>query len=87
MFEMTLARLYTDATFRSRFLTQPEDALKNCGLTAAEKIDLMDIDRAGLLMASRSFLHKRKKRVLSRTWSIRLINFVVWLFNRSSGSK
>jgi len=61
-FEVTLARLYTDPTFRNQFMTDPKSTLVNCNLTAEEQDDLMAIDRAGLLMASRSFLHKRKKR-------------------------
>lgn len=65
-FEITLARLYTDPAFRNQFMADPKRTLVNCDLTAEEQDDLMAIDRAGLLMASRSFLHKRKKRFFNR---------------------
>jgi hypothetical protein len=61
-FEITLARLYTDPVFRNRFLENSEKSLVGIDLSAAEKDELLAIDRAGLLMASRSFLNKRKKR-------------------------
>ncbi len=65
-FEIALARLYTDPAFRTHFLRDPEKALQNCELSTLERSDLIAIDRAGLLMASRSFHHKRKKRFLLR---------------------
>lgn len=61
-FEVVLARLYTDPAFRNQFINDPKGTLMNCDLTTEEQNDLMAIDRAGLLMASRSFHHKRKKR-------------------------
>ena len=62
-FEITLARLYTNPAFRKGFLENPKKALSDCDLTASECQDLLDIDKAGLLLASRSFYHKRKKRI------------------------
>jgi hypothetical protein len=61
-FEIVLARLYTDVTFRQLFLTQPQTALANYHLTELEYADLIAIDKAGLLMASHSFAHKKDKR-------------------------
>lgn len=66
-FELTLARLYTDPVFRSQFLSDSLVALKNCELTDDERKSLLKIDQAGLLMASHSFLHKRKKRFSNRS--------------------
>ena len=66
-FEVTLARLYTDPTYRKYFLDNPEAALAACDLSDSERKDLSEIDKAGLLMASRSFYHKRKKRLSSRS--------------------
>jgi len=62
-FEIILAKLYTDHHFRRLFLQDPQTALRHCELTPEEKFELMDIDKAGLLMASHSFFHKRKKRI------------------------
>lgn len=84
-FEITLARLYTDPAFRNRFMADPEDTLADCDLTADEQNDMMAIDKAGLLMASRSFLHKRKKRFFNRPKSPRLIAFIVRIANLVRG--
>lgn len=73
-FELTLARLYTDRAFRQLFLAEPEKALAECDLTAEEKAQLMAIDKAGLVMAAHSFLHKRNKR--KRTIKTRLVNML-----------
>jgi hypothetical protein len=80
-FEITLARLYTDPKFRSQFLENPEQALQNSNLTASEQSDLLAIDRTGLLMASRSFLHKRKKRYLNRLHTSPLATFIARIVN------
>lgn len=84
-FEITLARLYTDPKFRSQFLETPEKALQNSNLTASEQADLIAIDRAGLLMASHSFLRKRKKRSSSRPKSTPLKTFIVRITNLARG--
>lgn len=73
MLEFTLARLYTDPIFRTQFLTDSVEALKSCELTEHERQSLLKIDKAGLLMASRSFLHKRKKRLLNQSIFRRVI--------------
>ncbi len=59
-FETILARLYVDPEFRGKFLAEPYTTLKDCNLSELEKEDFMKMDRAGLIMASQSFLKKRK---------------------------
>ncbi len=61
-FEITLARLYTDAVFRAQFLDNAEQALKELDLTEAERNHLREIDRTGLVLAANSFMHKRKRK-------------------------
>ncbi len=58
--EKTLAELFTDPVFREKFLLNPVDALARRDLTEAEKADFITMDKAGLLMASQSFFHKRQ---------------------------
>lgn len=62
-FETILARLYTNEAFRRSFLHDPETALLNADLSSSEKQDLLALDKAGLIMAARSFAHKRKQRL------------------------
>ena len=66
--EITLCRLYTDPLFRSQFMNDPKQALLSFDLTEDERNSLLKIDKAGLLMASKSFFHKRKKRYSSQTF-------------------
>lgn len=73
-FEYTLAKLYTDQKFRNTFLKDPNNALKNCELTNAEVQSFVKIDKAGLIMASNSFYHKRMKRK-KQNFFIRLISY------------
>lgn len=61
-FECALARLYADPDFLARFLTSPEAALADQPLTDGERADLLAIDRAGLVMAARSYDRKRGMR-------------------------
>ena len=65
-FETFLARLYTDAEVRARFLSAPREEAARQGLTAAECESLERIDRAGLEMAARSFAHKRALKASGR---------------------
>jgi hypothetical protein len=58
-FETFLARLYTDAPLRKRFLAEPRAEAERHGLTAEECAALERIDRPGLEFAARSFAHKR----------------------------
>jgi hypothetical protein len=76
MFELTLARLYTDPLFRNRFILNSVEALKDCELTDSERNELFKIDKPGLLMASHSFLHKRKKRFSKQTFLKKLFKKV-----------
>jgi hypothetical protein len=64
--ERTLARLYTDSSFRQTFLRDPSVALRALDLTAGEKADLAGMDRAGLVMAAASYQHKRERRASGR---------------------
>jgi hypothetical protein len=88
-FESFLARLYTDADFRKKFLNEPDTALNGADLTDEEKSDLRAIDRTGLVMAAHSFFHKRnnrRQRSLLRRWFARRTSvhkFIDRLRNRS----
>ena len=57
--ELLLARLYTDAAFRRRFLSAPEQTARQAGLDDVEAQALAAIDRAGLELAAQSYGHKR----------------------------
>ena len=59
-FETFLARLYTDAPLRARFLAGRQ------GLTVEECVALERIDRVGLELSARSFAHKRTLKASSR---------------------
>jgi hypothetical protein len=65
-FETFLARLYTDATLRARFLAAPRTEAERYGLSAEECLALEQIDRTGLEMAARSFAHKRTLKASAR---------------------
>jgi hypothetical protein len=58
-FETFLARLYTDASTRARFLAAPRVEAERNQLTAEECDALERIDRVGLELSARSFAHKR----------------------------
>ena len=58
-FEAYLARRYTDATERERFLADPRGTASAAGLPAADLDALERIDRDGLILASESFRRKR----------------------------
>lgn len=57
--EAFLARIYTDAAARSRFLADPEAEAIRAGLTPEEAWALADVDRDGLALAADSFARKR----------------------------
>ncbi len=59
--ETFLARLYTDASLRSRFLADPQRIACDAGLSAADVDALAKIDRAGMQMAADSYAWKRKQ--------------------------
>ena len=58
-FEAFLARLYTDAAARARFLAEPEAEACRAGLSPDQCRALAAIDRTGLEMAARSLARKR----------------------------
>jgi hypothetical protein len=57
--EAYLARLYTDAAARERFLADPVGEARQAGLDEADAIAMRDIDQAGLRMAATSYANKR----------------------------
>ncbi len=57
--ETFLARLYTDAAARARFMADPQGEAAQAGLSAAECAAMARCDRIGLEMAAESFGHKR----------------------------
>lgn len=57
--EALLARIYTDADERARFLTDPHGYALAAGLDPQQAGALTQIDRAGLALAARTFAHKR----------------------------
>ena len=61
-FEGYLARLYTDATERERFLADPRGTASAAGLPAADLDALERIDRDGLFLAAESFRKKRANK-------------------------
>lgn len=60
--EAFLARLYTDADLRARFLADPAGEARRAGLDEASAERLTHIDRAGLELAAHSFAAKRSKK-------------------------
>ena len=67
-FETFLARLYTDASLRTRFLADPRAEAQRHLLTAEECDALERIDRVGLEMSARSFAHKRAIKTARGRW-------------------
>ena len=67
-FETFLARLYTDAPLRARFLADPRAETARHQLTAEECEALARIDRVGLELSARSFAHKRALKKGARWW-------------------
>ena len=65
-FETFLARLYTDAPLRARFLAGPREEAERQGMTVEECAALERIDRVGLELSARSFAHKRTLKASSR---------------------
>jgi hypothetical protein len=68
-FEAFLARLYSDSEFLSRFMRAPEETAREAGLDPRERLAAAAIDRAGLLMAARSY--ELKRGVRRRRWGLR----------------
>jgi hypothetical protein len=61
-FEAFLARLYSEREFLDHFMRAPESATRAMGLDSREQLAALAIDRAGLLMAARSYELKRQGR-------------------------
>jgi hypothetical protein len=59
--EQFLARLYTDADLRSRFLAQPAQIARAAGLDEPSVAALARIDRVGLELAADSYARKREQ--------------------------
>ena len=59
-FETFLARLYSDREFLEHFMRSPEGVAGEAGLDRREQQAALAIDRAGLLMAARSYELKRQ---------------------------
>jgi hypothetical protein len=60
-FEVFLAKLYTDAEFRRRFLDDPQLIADRSCLSAQEVSHLLAIDRVGLELAAKTFAYKRAR--------------------------
>ena len=60
--ERFLARLYTDAALRERFLAEPVEVALEVGLDAEAARAFARIDREGLVLAADSFERKRQSR-------------------------
>ena len=65
-FEAFLARLYSEREFLNEFMRAPEHATREMGLDPREQQAALAIDRAGLLMAARSYELKREGRAKRR---------------------
>jgi len=60
--ETFLARLYTDADLRARFLESPQEILARESLSAQQRSALAAIDPSELILAADSYRHKRVSR-------------------------
>lgn len=72
-FETFLARLYSDREFLEHFMRAPEGAIREAGLDHREQRAALAIDRAGLLMAARSYeltrqAHRGTGRLRGISW-------------------
>jgi hypothetical protein len=74
-FETFLARLYSDQEFLAHFMRAPENVTRKAGLDAREQQAVLAIDRAGLLMAARSYELKRQGRGTRPPWWRRILRF------------
>ncbi|HEV2722216.1 MAG TPA: hypothetical protein VG323_19515 [Thermoanaerobaculia bacterium] len=57
-----LARLYTDADLRARFLAQPYEEARAAGFDEERARELARMDAKGLILAAESFARKRERR-------------------------
>jgi hypothetical protein len=76
-FETFLARLFADAEFRENFLRDPRPPVEAQGLDPEEQAAALALDRAGLILAARSFAAKRADKIdgwprrVMRIWRVR----------------
>jgi hypothetical protein len=66
--EDLLARLFTDATLRARFRSDPHGVGRELGLDDAALATLACTDWAGLELAARSYAHKRETYAARKRW-------------------
>ncbi len=68
--EAMLAHLYTDETFRIRFVADPRSEAIRFGLTEDEANEMANMDMVGLSMAAKSYERKRsnRKKGDGKTW-------------------
>jgi hypothetical protein len=74
-FETFLARLYSDREFLAHFMRSPASVTREAGLDVREQQAALAIDRAGLLMAARSYELKRQGRSGGGSWWRRILRF------------
>jgi hypothetical protein len=60
--EILLAQLFASPNEVEQFLRDRETYARNCGLTAAQVAEFLEIDAASLRFAARSFERKRGLR-------------------------
>ena len=60
--ETFLARLYTDANLRDRFLRSPQEVLSRENFSAQQCAALVAVDPSELILASDSYRQKRTRR-------------------------
>ena len=60
-FETFLARIYTDADLRRRFLDDPQETARTAGLSPEECASVVALDRTGLKLAAKVFAKKRAR--------------------------
>lgn len=70
--EIFLARLYTDSELLARFVADPVREMHTQNLSDNTILGMRDMDIEGLVMASRSYSHKRqqyrKRNILVRIY-------------------
>jgi hypothetical protein len=66
LLEAFLARLYTDAAFLERFLSDREEEARRGGLTDDERTSVVELDAETLHVAARSFARKRSSQRANR---------------------
>jgi hypothetical protein len=81
-FEAFLARLYSERQFLDEFMRDAERAAREMGLDPREQQAALAIDRAGLLMAARSYELKREGRRAKRRVGLCIHRYILQRFSR-----